>query len=154
MPRRRAANVLLELHSTDRVVRTLVYEELARRGLAPNLLAILALIDIHQPVTPTQLALETGVRPTTLRDMVGDMIDRGHVRRVDNPDDGRSHLLTVTPAGRRFLDDGMPALAAVQEELERRLGRSLEELRPDLTALRRAARSALGAEEEARIRAT
>jgi DNA-binding MarR family transcriptional regulator len=154
MPRRRTASVLLELHSTDRVVRTLVYEELARRGLAPNLLAILALIDIHQPVTPTRLALETGVRPTTLRDMIGDMIERGHVRRIENPDDGRSHLLVVTPAGAKFIDEGMPALAAVQEELEQRLGRSLEDLRTELTALRRAARSALATAEETRIRAT
>jgi len=154
MPRSRTANVLLELHSTDRVVRTLVYEELARRGLAPDLLAILGLIDIHQPVTPTHLALETGVRPTTLRDMIGAMIARGHIRRLENPDDGRSHLLTVTPKGRKFLDDGMPALAAVQEELERRLGRSLEELRPELAALRRVARSALSSDELAQIRGT
>jgi len=154
MPRRRTSSVLLELHSTDRVVRTLVYEELARRGLAPNLLAILAVIDIHQPVTPTHLALETGVRPTTLRDMVADMTDRGHVHKVENPDDGRSHLLIVRPAGRKFLEQGMPALAAVEQELEQRLGRSLEDLRQELTALRRAARSMLGAAEEARVRAS
>lgn len=154
MPRRRTPSVLLELHSTDRVVRTLVYEELARRGLAPNLLAILAVIDLHQPVTPTELAIETGLRPTTLRDMIGEMTEREHVRRVDNPDDGRSHLLVVTAAGRNVLDEGMPALFAVEKELGRRLGRPLDELRPALAELRRAARSTLTADEEARSRAT
>jgi DNA-binding MarR family transcriptional regulator len=143
----------MELHTADRVVRTLVYEELYRRGLAPNLLSILVLIDLHEPITPTELALESGLRPTTLRDLVGEMIDRGHVRRRKNPGDGRSHFLVVTAAGRRFIDESSPALAAVQQELEARLGDSLEEIRPALTALRRAARSAL-TEEEARIRAS
>jgi DNA-binding MarR family transcriptional regulator len=142
----------MELHTADRVVRTLVYEELYRRGLAPNLLSILVLIDLHEPITPTELALESGLRPTTLRDLVGEMIDRGHVRRRKNPDDGRSHFLVVTAAGRRFIDESAPALAAVQKELEARLDTSLEDMRPSLTALRRAARSALAPEESAESR--
>jgi DNA-binding MarR family transcriptional regulator len=139
----------MELHTADRVVRTLVYEELYRRGLAPNLLSILTLIDLHEPITPTELALESGLRPTTLRDLVGQMIDRGHVERRENPDDGRSHFLVVTGAGRRFIAESAPALAAVQEELEARLDASLEDMRPALTALRRAARSALTPEASA-----
>jgi len=141
----------MELHTADRVVRTLVYEELYRRGLAPNLLSILVLIDLHEPITPTELAAESGLRPTTLRDLVGQMIDRGHVTRHENADDKRSHFLVVTPAGRRFIVDSAPVLAAVQQDLEARLGLSLESMRPSLTALRRAAREALR-EEEPRIR--
>jgi DNA-binding MarR family transcriptional regulator len=135
----------MELHTADRVVRTLVYEELDRRGLAPNLLSILVLIDLHEPITPTELALESGLRPTTLRDLVGQMVDRGHVERRQNPQDGRSHFFVVTRSGRRFIADAQPALATVQEQLEGRLGGSLEDMRPALTALRRAARSALDA---------
>ena len=144
-------SILMELHTADRVVRTLVYEELYRHGLAPNLLSILVLIDLHEPITPTELAVESGLRPTTLRDLVGEMVDRGHVTRRENRDDRRSHFLVVTSAGRRFIADSAPALAAVQEALEARLGASLESMRPSLTALRRAAREALQ-EEEPRIR--
>jgi len=43
-------SILMELHTADRVVRTLVYEELYRHGLAPNLLSILVLIDLHEPI--------------------------------------------------------------------------------------------------------
>jgi DNA-binding MarR family transcriptional regulator len=150
----RKAPVLLELHSADRLVRELMYAEMARRGLQPNLFAILALIDLHEPVTPTDLGHESGVRPTTLRDMVNEMVDRGHVRRVENPDDRRSHFLEVTPAGHRFIRDASAAMREVQRALGEQMGESIEELREPITSLRRAARDLLVAEDVARIRAT
>jgi DNA-binding MarR family transcriptional regulator len=151
----RKAPVLLELHSADRLVRELMYAEMARRGLEPNLFAILALIDLHEPVTPTELGDESGVRPTTLRDMVNEMVDRGHVRRVENPGDGRSHFLEVTPQGRRFIKDATKAMRAVEQALAGELGEeSLEPLREPVTSLRRAARDLLIADEIARIRAS
>jgi DNA-binding MarR family transcriptional regulator len=149
---RRRPGVLLELHSADRLVRELVYEELDRRGLRPNLFAILALIELHQPVTPTELGLESGVRPTTLRDMVNEMVERRHVQRLENPDDRRSHFLEVTPEGRRFIAHASAAMRAVERRLEHELGEPLEYLRPPFASLRRAARTLLAAEEIARIR--
>jgi MarR family transcriptional regulator, transcriptional regulator for hemolysin len=136
-------SVILELHTADRLVRTLLYEELARLGLQPNLLAILVLIELHEPITPTDLALESGVRPTTMRDMVNDMIGNGHVRRVDNPEDRRSHFLELTPEGKQFARSASRAVENVQRELERRLGGPLEDLREPLRRLRHAARAAL-----------
>jgi DNA-binding MarR family transcriptional regulator len=139
----RRPSVILELHTADRLIRTLLYEELARLGLQPNLLAILVLIEHHQPITPTDLALESGVRPTTMRDMVNEMVERGHVRRVDNPDDRRSHFLELTPAGKEFSRSASRAVENVQRELERHLGGPVEELREPLRRLRHAARAAL-----------
>ena len=147
----RKAPVLLELHSADRLVRELVYEELFRRGLQPNLLTIVALIELHEPVTPTELTRESGVRPTTLRDMVNEMIDRGHIRRIENPDDRRSHFLEVTPAGRQFVKDGFAAMRAVERVLGEEMGESLEQLREAIASLRRAARELLFSSEIARI---
>jgi DNA-binding MarR family transcriptional regulator len=147
--------VLLELHNADRHVRELVYEELYRRGLQPNLFAILALIGLREPVTPTELAQESGVRPTTLRDMVNEMVDRGHVRRLENPDDRRSHFLEVTPEGRRFVKDASAAMRAVEQALAQELGEeSLERLREPIQMLARAARVLRYGDEIARIRAT
>ncbi len=143
MARALTPSVILELHSADRIVRAIVYEELDRVGLRPNLLAILALIDLHQPLTPTELAYETGVAPTTLRDMVNEMVERGHVRRQENKEDGRSHFLEVTAAGHRFIAQAGSAIRAAEERIERELGMKLEELRQPLSRLRRAAREAL-----------
>ncbi len=148
MARALTPSVILELHSADRLVRAIVYEELERVDLRPNLLAILVLIDMHQPVTPTELSFETGVAPTTLRDMVNEMIERGHVRRIENKEDGRSHFLEVTPEGRRFIGLAATAVRAAEQRIERELGTRLEELRAPLARLRRAARAAF-AEESA-----
>ena len=139
-------SVILELHSADRLVRAIVYEELERIDLRPNVLAILVLIDLHQPLTPTELSYESGIAPTTVRDMVNEMIGRGHVRRVENKEDGRSHFLEVTPEGRRFIALAGKAIRAAEERIERALGGPLEELRPALADLRRAARAALAEE--------
>ena len=148
----RKAPVILELHSADRLVRELVYEELFRRELQPNLLTIVALIELHEPVTPTELTRESGVRPTTLRDMVNEMIERGHVRRVENPDDRRSHFLEVTPAGREFVKGGFAAMRAVERVLAEEMGEPLEQVRESIVSLRRAARDLLFCDEIARIR--
>jgi DNA-binding MarR family transcriptional regulator len=139
----RDPSVILELHSADRLVRALVYRELARRGLRPNLFAILALIELHQPITPTALEAESGLASTTVRDMVNQMVERGHARRVENPEDRRSHFLEVTDAGARFIRDATSAVRAAERELETKLGTPLTELREPLRGLRRAARSAL-----------
>lgn len=139
-------SVILELHSADRLVRAIVYEELARIGLRPDLFAILSLIALHEPLTPTELAYESGLAPTTVRDMVNEMIRRGHVLRVDNKEDGRSHFLEVTTAGRRFIARAGKAVRAAEHRIERELGSELEELRQLLSQLRRAAREALGQE--------
>jgi DNA-binding MarR family transcriptional regulator len=149
MTDRRPPSVLLELHSADRLVRELVYAELHRRGLQPNLFAILALIELHEPVTPTELGLESGVRPTTLRDMVNEMVARGHVRRLDNPDDRRSHFLEVTPNGQRFIAAAAAAMEAVEQRLEQELGEPLEGRREAVASLRRASRALLTQEETA-----
>ena len=120
-----------------------MYEELERVELRPNLLAILVLIDLHQPVTPTELSYETGVAPTTLRDMVNEMIERGHVRRIENQEDGRSHFLEVTSEGRDFIERADEAIRAAERRIERELRTKLAALREPLAQLRRAARSAL-----------
>ena len=56
------------------------------------------------------------------------LVDRieasGYCRRVPNPGDRRSSLLELTPVGKQLLDT---ATAAVDEELERWLGRAVPE---------------------------
>ena len=135
-----APSVVIELHTADRLVRTLVMEAFVREGLQPSLFAVLSLIAIHEPVTPTQLGAESGVRPTTLRDMVNEMVAAGHVRRVENEDDRRSHYLVTTPAARAFLRRASKVVARIERELERELGAPLESLREPLRELRHAAR--------------
>jgi DNA-binding MarR family transcriptional regulator len=137
-------SVLLDVWAAGRLVEELLLEELEPYGLRPNVLSLLALIRRTGPATPTALGARIGLRPTTLRDLVGLMVDRGHVRRVDHPTDGRSHLLELTPEGEAFLQAALPALDRVEDRLESQPGGELEGLRPALVRLREAAERALG----------
>jgi DNA-binding MarR family transcriptional regulator len=62
----------------------------------------------------------------------------GHCRRRPNPDDRRSSIIELTPAGKRLLDK---AVKPVEDELEKRIGsvlsdRSIEQLTASLVKLR------------------
>ena len=79
--------------------------------------------------------------PTTIRDYVRRLVERGDVRKVPNPADGRSYHLVLTGQGRRLSDRGWPAVVASFERLEPLLGRPaaeylaiVEELRAGLDA--------------------
>jgi DNA-binding MarR family transcriptional regulator len=136
-------SVLLDVWAAGRLVEELLLEELEPYGLRPNVLSLLALIRREGPVTPTALGARLGMRPTTLRDLLGLMVERGHVLRVDHPTDGRSHLLELTREGEAFLDTAMPALDRVEARLERELGAGLGSLLPAVLRLRKAAEGAL-----------
>jgi DNA-binding MarR family transcriptional regulator len=136
-------SVLLELHNANQVVGALVSRRMLEAGVSPNLFAVLSLIRLHQPVTPTVLATEGGYRPTTVRDMVSEMIERGQVRRVENIDDRRSHFLEITPEGERVIDAALPVLASVEAELEGELRTDVETLRGPLEELREASKARL-----------
>ena len=127
---------LLELAVTNAWVSQLFDQELVRRGLQPAQAGVLAIIALHQPVTPTQLENEMGLPGATLRERVGGLLEAGLVARAPNEDDGRSYLLSTTTKGDEVLEVSASAVRAVQRELEKILGRSLEDLRRSLVDVR------------------
>jgi DNA-binding MarR family transcriptional regulator len=136
-------SVLLELRNADAVVGAAVSRRMIEHGLNPNLLAVLWLVYVNQPITPTELALEGGYAHTTVRDFVNELAERGQVQRVENADDRRSHFLELTEEGRSFLESAEPLLRELEAELDRELGGGLAELRTPLQTLRRSARGLL-----------
>ena len=77
----------------------LVQRHLDPVGIPAYLLALVTHVRDHQPVTPSGIAAASGVPLTTLRDNIQRLVDRGLARRIPNPDDARSYLLELTPAG-------------------------------------------------------
>jgi DNA-binding MarR family transcriptional regulator len=108
--------------------------------LTPTSAATLATVERHGPLTPSELAeIERVRRPTATRTLRV-LAEAGLVERTPDPDDGRSALLSVTPAGRERLrrlrgrknaylarrmrdlpDDDVRALERAAEILERLL---------------------------------
>jgi DNA-binding MarR family transcriptional regulator len=110
--------------------------------LTPTSAAALATVERHGPLTPSELAgIERVKRPTATRSLRV-LAEAGLVERTPDPDDGRSALLSVTPAGRErlrrlrgrknaFLARRMRALAEADVETLERAAEILERLLED-----------------------
>jgi DNA-binding MarR family transcriptional regulator len=104
---------------------------------------VLHLVWLNQPVTLTDLEMLSGGRPTTVRDVVNDLVERGYVAREPNPADRRSHLLVTTAEGDRVSRLAMQATEGVRARLKPHLAWSIDELDPRFEELIEALRAAL-----------
>ena len=147
----RDAALLQELYTAGVLVAVLVNEELEAVGVPPELYSFLGWVFSLQPVTPGMLAAETAMPPTTIRDYVRRLVERGDVRKVANPADGRSYHLVVTAKGQRVAERGWPAVIAAFKRLEPHLERSAAEHLASVAELRSALKLA-GARSERQSR--
>ena len=135
--------VLLELAVANSLASQVFVRELVRAGYPMTQVGMLTLIEIHGPITPTDLEAETGIPKTTLRGRVQGLYRAGLVHRVPNEDDRRSYFLEVTPEGRAFLEAMRPIVRAAEQAIEEELGVPLEDYRGPLERLRKANRALL-----------
>ena len=149
----RDAALLQELYTAGSLVAVLVNEELEAVGVQPELFSFLGWVYALQPVTPGELAAETGMPPTTIRDYVRRLVDRGDVRKVPNPADGRSYHLVLTAKGKRLADRGWPAVVAAFRRLAPHLDRTAAAHLASVRELRHALRLALAQPERQARRA-
>jgi DNA-binding MarR family transcriptional regulator len=137
------AHLMQMLYTAGSLVAVLVGEELEAAGVPPELFSFLGWIRLLEPVSPGGLSTETGMPPTTIRDYVRRLVERGDVRKVPNPADGRSYHLVLTAQGRRLSDRGWPAVVASFERLEPALQRPPAEYLAVVEELREGLRQAL-----------
>jgi DNA-binding MarR family transcriptional regulator len=88
--------------------------------LTESQLFALGAIDVYGPLRLSDLAVREHVSAPTATRIVSSLEERGLVHKQSNPEDRRSTLLAVTPAGRRMLDRVRGARTV---ELIRRLDR-------------------------------
>ncbi len=131
-------NVFLESWTAAQRVDQLVTRELKAAGVWTPHYALLSMICIREPITPTALAEELGVAPTTLSDRLQELLALGHIRRTRNPSDGRSYLIRSTAAGRRTVERAAPVAMRALEQVARRLGRRKNAVESAIDELKRA----------------
>jgi DNA-binding MarR family transcriptional regulator len=125
---KRSGSILLRTWTAAQRVDLLITKTLYANDAWTPHYALLSMIAISEPVTPTELARLMGFRPTTTSDYVERLVELGHVQREPNREDRRSYLLTVTEAGwAAFTRANEPARRALLQ-VEENLGRSLEEV--------------------------
>jgi DNA-binding MarR family transcriptional regulator len=129
-------SVLFDVYVLGQAVNDLLLDGLAEAPLTPSEYAVYSAIHERGPATPSELRHALGMPAQTMSDWIGHFRDRGHVETQRNPDDGRSQLVSLTPAGlrahrranrsfemvyRRFIDE----LTLPEEEARRILGQMI-----------------------------
>jgi DNA-binding MarR family transcriptional regulator len=144
----RKRSLLLDVYATYHKSGQLVDVACEGTGITPEDFAFVSIVGGRQPVTPTEIAREFGLSLSTVLFRATRNVELGFVERVDNPDDGRSFLLRLTPKGVEAWRAAGGRLGKIVASLEKRLDRPAAEIQDALLALQAAFDSELAASEE------
>jgi len=96
-------------------VRLRLAEEHGFAGLRPSFGPLLSLI-WREGLPPGALAAELAISKQACSQLVGQVEAAGYLERIPNPDDGRSRLARLTPAGRAVVEAGVEVILAIEAE--------------------------------------
>jgi DNA-binding MarR family transcriptional regulator len=140
--------ILLDVFRANQMRERLIEASLdGLEELPPEDYPFYVLIGAEGPWTPTLLAERMKMPLSTVLFRVGRLDSRGHLERIPNPDDRRSYLISLSPAGQQLLKKARPRFRAFAEAVEERLGRErVDTLRGHLDELRAAIEAELRSE--------
>ena len=118
-------NVLFDVWLVSRATTAMLDDVLRPSGLDADEFAVYSVLASGDGMTPTELAHWMAAPPTTVSSYVKRFEQRGHVRRVPNPDDRRSYRLQLTASGRRVHRSAGTLFQPVLEEVAERVGTGL-----------------------------
>ncbi len=116
--------VVRRMHRAAREVVALVEEVAAAAGLTATELDVLGVLVDRAPSVVAGLLDESGYKPSTLTSILDRLAARGWVSRETHPDDRRSFVVALTPAGRRAARALEARLAPIEREVVRRIPRA------------------------------
>jgi DNA-binding MarR family transcriptional regulator len=138
MTDQRERSLLLDLYAAFQKSGQIVEAAVEGTGISAEDFAFVSMVGLREPVTPTALAREFGHSLSTVLFRTGRNVDLRFVERIDNPEDGRSFLLRLTPSGRDAWRRAATNLWRVVESIEARLSRPTEEVQEVLRELQAA----------------
>ena len=142
-PGQDALSLLFRIYTSGEACETLVDETVDPYGVADGFVTM-SLLSRAGNLTPTEISRRLGMRLTTTSALIRRLVDRGHVRQIPNPRDGRSQLVSLTDQGRQAMTAAFPAFYAVMAEVESHLSHSTEEVQAALDDLEQAFRAVRG----------
>src|SRR5947208_3304600 len=132
------------LQEAQRALAEELIQNLAERGytdVRAGYSAVFMNIDRRAGTRLTELARRARMTKQGMMLLVDELEERGYVRRVPDPEDGRAKVVKLTARGRRCVGEARRAVQAVEGRTRRMLGdRRYEALRSSLGTL-------IGAEE-------
>jgi DNA-binding MarR family transcriptional regulator len=131
-------SLLLDLYAAFFKSGQIVEAAVEGTGIGPEDFAFVSIVGMREPVTPTAISREFGHSLSTVLFRAGRNVDLGFVERISNPQDGRSFLLRLTPAGRDVWHRAASNLGLAVTALEARLERPAAEIQQVLRELQAA----------------
>ncbi len=116
-----------------------IFEARLTGGMLVSHFAVLNhLIRVEDGRTPLELARAFQVPKTTMTHTLAGLDAAGFIRMKPNAADGRSKRVWITPAGRRFRNSSIAALAPDLDDLASEFGKDrVAKILPELEALRK-----------------
>ncbi len=111
-----SAGVLLALQRATHDTLRLLTARLASENLSGSEINVLANLADGRVRSVSELAADTGTKPTTLTSLLDRLAARGLLTRELDPADRRSFLLTLTAPGSRAASAALDAMGAIEAE--------------------------------------
>ena len=112
--------LVLKMGAVVRAVTEVVrpeFEELGIKVAEFDVLATLRRRGVDTPLTPSHIAEVAMVKPSGLSHRLNRLESAGLVIRTPDPDDRRSYLISITPAGRKVIDRAIDILVSATNEM-------------------------------------
>ncbi len=90
-------------------------------NLTARQFVVLSIVAEHSDPSQTFICDKTGIDRSTLADIVARLVDRGLLSRKRTRLDGRKYAVRLTDAGRKCLEQAIPAAQQVDQSLTRSL---------------------------------
>ncbi len=136
-------SLLFDVFALHHSVGRLLADALGDGPLTPAEYATYSAIFELEAASPTQLSRRLGMQLTTFMDQLHLLERRGHARRLDNPGDRRSYLVTLTAGGLQAHREANAQFERAYRAFIGGLGVAEADARESLRAMRLAAESAL-----------
>jgi DNA-binding MarR family transcriptional regulator len=91
-------------------------------GIRPVTLSVLGTILDHPGITQADLSKRLNIKRANMVPVMAELEGRGLIARRQSPKDRRAHVITLTPAGRKFTKRLLDLHERLEEDLARSLG--------------------------------
>lgn len=105
--------ILFELGVVSRLTGTILDRALIDAGITAREFFMLSVIAGMGPLTPGDIAQRSGIPAPTVSKLLARMFERGLATEDEHPSDGRSRIISLTPAGRQAIADAQPGFGQV-----------------------------------------
>ncbi len=139
-------SLLFDVFAVGQAVGRLLGEAMRASPLTAAEYAVYSAIFELEAASPTAISTRLGMRLTTFMDQLRVIVERGHARRVGNPEDRRSYRVVLTGAG-------LAAHREANRHFEAAFQAFVRELRAAAPEGELAAKRALAAIRDAAVRA-